>query len=80
MTDTSAIRTIHQISCRAHKRNGGSGKCNCTPSYMPEPWDAATGRKVRGPLSHWAKGLMMIQAGASLLLVVLVTARADNVL
>ena len=32
------------------------------------------------PLSHWAKGLMMIQAGSSLLLVVLVTARAVNVL
>ena len=32
------------------------------------------------PLSHWAKGLMMVQAGASLLLVVLVTARAVNVL
>jgi len=32
------------------------------------------------PLSHWAKGLMMVQAGSSLLLVVLVTARAVNVL
>ena len=32
------------------------------------------------PLSHWAKVLMMIQAGSSLLLVVLVTARAVNVL
>jgi uncharacterized membrane protein len=32
------------------------------------------------PLTHWAKGLMMVQAGASLLLVVLVTARAVNVL
>ncbi|MGI9117653.1 MAG: hypothetical protein ACR2JV_08475 [Gaiellales bacterium] len=32
------------------------------------------------PLSHWAKLLMMIQAGSSLLLVVLVTARAVNVL
>lgn len=32
------------------------------------------------PLSHWAKLLMMVQAGSSLLLVVLVTARAVNVL
>jgi hypothetical protein len=32
------------------------------------------------PLSHWAKSLMMVQAGSSLLLVVLVTARAVNVL
>jgi uncharacterized membrane protein len=32
------------------------------------------------PLSHWAKTLMMVQAGSSLLLVVLVTARAVNVL
>lgn len=32
------------------------------------------------PLSHWAKVLMMVQAGSSLLLVVLVTARAVNVL
>mgnify|MGYP006286810613 CR=1 FL=1 len=32
------------------------------------------------PLSQWAKVLMMVQAGSSLLLVVLVTARAVNVL
>jgi hypothetical protein len=32
------------------------------------------------PLSHGAKVLMMVQAGSSLLLVVLVTARAVNVL
>jgi hypothetical protein len=33
------------------------------------------------PLSHWAKLLMMVvQAGSSLSLVVLVTARAVNVL
>ena len=32
------------------------------------------------PLSHWAKVLMMVQSGTSLLLVVLVTARAVNVL
>lgn len=32
------------------------------------------------PLSHWAKVLMMVQGGSSLLLVVLVTARAVNVL
>lgn len=32
------------------------------------------------PLSQWAKSLMMVQAGSSLLLIVLVTARAVNVL
>ncbi len=32
------------------------------------------------PLSHWAKLLMMVQAGVSLLLIVLVTARAVSVL
>lgn len=32
------------------------------------------------PLSHWAKGLMMVQAGSSLLLVVLVTARRQRAL
>jgi uncharacterized membrane protein len=32
------------------------------------------------PLTHWAKLLMMVQSGSSLLLIVLVTARAVNVL
>ena len=32
------------------------------------------------PLSRWAKALMMVQSGSSLLLIVLVTARAVNVL
>lgn len=32
------------------------------------------------PLTHWAKALMMVQSGSSLLLIVLVTARAVNVL
>lgn len=48
MSDTTAIRIIHQVKCREHRRNGATGPCNCTPSYMPEPWDAVTGKKVRG--------------------------------